>query len=143
MFLFFDEFHSHAIHAVAQSCGFRPIIKNVSEVSVASRAQHFSPRLAQAVINLFPHVLFGNRRPEARPARVRFKLCPGAKQRQFTGDAFKDTFLVNVIERTCIGRFSSLLTRHVVLLRCENAFPLLVSLNDFLNWSGLLASRIA
>src|SRR5207253_4357942 len=103
----------------------------MADMGIASCAQHLSPSLGQAVVNLFTHIFFGNRRPRAGPSRVRIKLRLGAEQWQLAGDAFKYPLLVNVIEWTRVGRLSSLLPRHLVLLRRENSFPLCICLDHF------------
>src|SRR2546428_922540 len=79
----------HTVHAIAQSGWFRPVIENMAHVGITPCAQHLSPRFGQAVVNLFTHIFFGNRRPKAGPSRVRIKLRLGAEQWQLAGDAFK------------------------------------------------------
>src|SRR3989475_11243318 len=56
------------IHAVAQACGRRPVVKHVSQAPAASRAMDFGPWVEQLPIRLRANGLFGNRFPEARPA---------------------------------------------------------------------------
>ena len=68
------KLQGHAVHTVAQACRFGTIIENVPNVGIAASALHFSPCFRKAVVNLFAHILFGNRRPETRPAGSRIKL---------------------------------------------------------------------
>jgi hypothetical protein len=94
-----DEFEGHAVHTVSQTRRFWTIVKDVSEVRVAPRAQDFRARLAEAVIHFLTHVPFINGSVKARPTRMRIKLGARTEQGQFTRNAFKDSTLVNVVER--------------------------------------------
>src|SRR5713101_2324230 len=100
-------------------------------MGVASRAKDLSSCLSQSSVDLFTHVLFGNRLPKTRPSGARVKLRLRTKQRQRATDAFKYALLVNVIQGAGKGWFGSLLPRHSVLIGCEYAFPFFVSLNHF------------
>src|SRR2546427_12547275 len=68
------------IHAVAQACGRRPVVKHVSQVSAASSAMDFGPWMEQLPIRLPSNALFGNRFPDARPARAGVVLGVGVAQ---------------------------------------------------------------
>src|SRR2546427_12514486 len=68
------------IHAVAQACGRRPVVKHVSQVPAASRAMDFGPWMEQLPIRLRADGLFGNRFPEARPASAAVVLGVGGEQ---------------------------------------------------------------
>src|SRR5207244_12032989 len=68
------------IHAVAQACGRRPVVKNVSQVPAASRAMDFGPWMEQLPIRLRADGLFGDRFPAARPPRATVVLAVGAEQ---------------------------------------------------------------
>src|SRR5262249_43513181 len=63
----FDELKRGGIHAVAQASRFRAVVENVSEVRVASLAQHFNSLHSVTVIFLGMNILFRDRRPEAGP----------------------------------------------------------------------------
>src|SRR2546427_619793 len=62
------------IHAVAQACGRRPVVKNVSQVPAASRAMDFGPWMEQLPIRLRADGLFGDRFSERFSASWAFLL---------------------------------------------------------------------
>src|SRR2546422_10503120 len=68
------------IHAVAQACGRRPVVKHVSQVPAASRAVDFGPWMEQLPIRLRANGLFGNRFPEAPPGSPAVVLGVGGEQ---------------------------------------------------------------
>src|SRR2546428_2044270 len=75
------------IHAVAQACGRRPVVKHVSQVSAASRAMDFGPWMEQLPIRLRANGLFANRFPEARPASAAVVLGVGGEPGQVASGA--------------------------------------------------------
>src|SRR5260370_20685050 len=98
-------------------------------MAFTSRAEHFGARHPQSLIDFFDHILLLDRRPETRPARSRVKLLRGTKERQLARRAFKSALLVNVVHRTRVGVFSSLLPQDIILLGRELTFPLCVRLD--------------
>lgn len=70
----FHEFERQPVHAITQASRFWAILENVAKMGVTAGAENFSAGFSQAVVNSLPHVSFGDRRPKAGPAGVRFKL---------------------------------------------------------------------
>src|SRR5918992_3791726 len=68
------ELQRHSVHAVTQAGQLRSIIEDMTEMSIAARAEYFGTCFSQAVVNFLQYVPLGDWSPEARPARVRFEF---------------------------------------------------------------------
>jgi hypothetical protein len=53
---FFDELQCRRIDTVALACGRRAVVENVTQVCIASRAEHFCPAHAEAVVLLQSYI---------------------------------------------------------------------------------------
>src|SRR5258708_24268240 len=104
-----QELERQPIHAITQPGRFWTILEDMAKMSIAPRAENLSAGFSQAVVSSFPDVSFGYRRPKAGPASVRLELCLRTKQRKITADTWECAVLMNIEERTCIGRLSSFL----------------------------------
>ena len=67
-FVLIDKLQCGGIDAIAQTCGARPIGKDVSEVRVTAAAEDFLAHHAVASVSLDIDVLFTERRIETRPS---------------------------------------------------------------------------
>ena len=84
------------IHAVAEMRRLRPVIENVSEVSVTLGAGNCGADHAVGQVSLLRDVFLGDRRPETRPARSRVEFRRRVEQRVVTANAAVDSFVVLV-----------------------------------------------
>jgi len=111
------ELKRHSVHAVAQAGRHWPIIEDMTEMSITSRTQNFSPCLTQAVVSSLQNISLVNRSPKAGPPCSGFKLCLWTKKRQVTTDTLKRSALMDVEQRTWIWRLSTSLSSYEVLVR--------------------------
>src|SRR6516165_7173072 len=102
------EHQSIAVHAVAKTSGFWPIVKDVPEMATASAAMHLGTQHAQgAVFGDADGVL--QRLIEARPAGAAVELGFGGEQRQVAAGAGKSPLAMLLQERAGPGALSALL----------------------------------
>jgi hypothetical protein len=118
------------IHAVAQASRFWAVVENVSEVRVASLAEHFVSLHSVTVISLADDIGFRDWRPEAWPASTRLKFCIGFEEVIVATDAPVNAFLVIVPILTGEGAFSAFASGYFVLFTGELLFPFGVCLDD-------------
>src|SRR6266404_8399512 len=62
------------IHAIAQPRRAWTVVEYVAQVRIAFLAGHRGPLYTKRAIAYFPHIFFGDRLPEAGPARSGLKL---------------------------------------------------------------------
>src|SRR5215218_4503691 len=84
---FGDELERDSVHAVAETCGLGAVVEDVADVRVAARAEDFRTNLWKTPVLLLAHVALRDRRPEARPARLRVVLRLRAEEREVAADA--------------------------------------------------------
>src|SRR5437763_9042988 len=129
--LFGLQLQRSRIDAVAQSGWARAILKDMAEVTVALRAEHFGADHAMADVALFVDVVLRSRRRKARPAAAGVEFGVGLEPRlpAARADIGARSLLVLVFARERpLGR---LLAQHRVLHRRQCVAPRGVALADF------------
>src|SRR5580658_4604292 len=86
------------IEAKAQAGRPRAIIKNVSQVGVASDAQDFRPIHAVAMVGVIDDILLGHGLKKAGPAGAGIKLRFRSEQGQSATDAIVNTGLMLIVK---------------------------------------------
>src|SRR3989440_3521170 len=131
--LFGLQLQRSRIDAVAQSGWARAILKDMAEVTVALRAEHFGADHAMADVALFVDVVLRSRRRKARPAAAGVEFGVGLEQRlpAARADIGARSLLVLVFAgERALGR---LLAQHRVLHRRQFFAPLGLALYDFVS----------
>jgi hypothetical protein len=120
------------VHAVAQTCGRRTIIENVTQVPVTPGACH---RRALAETSIFhrDNIFQRNRLPETGPSRPRIKLGLGRKERCVTANTAIEAGLVEIPIRSRVGHFSIGPTGDIEGVRRELLSPFCVAFDYLLN----------
>jgi len=65
-----NEAQCRGVHAVTEARGLGPVREDVTQMGIAQRALHFRAQHADAEIFLLADIFFGDRLPEAWPARA-------------------------------------------------------------------------
>ena len=123
-FVRFCQIERDRIHAVASACRIWTIRKNVTEVGVTARADHFSSKASRTVIILGRNTLVADGPGEARPAGTRFILRLGAEQLVSATRTAVGPISLAVVVLAGEGPLRSLLPAHLVLLGSELRPPL-------------------
>src|ERR1700687_2956071 len=100
----------------------------MTEVRIASRTQDLGARDEPAAVVLLGDGAFGHWLPETRPARPGIELCLRAEEFLAAAHALVDADVLGVPVLPAKGALSAVLARHLVLLGCELALPVLITL---------------
>src|ERR1700681_831305 len=109
--------------------GRRPVVKHVSEVSIAFLATHLITDQAEGCVCPDVDILFRQRRPEARPPCARFKLGGRTEQRISAANAAVNTLFVILPMLSGEGEFGAGSASHLKLLGRENLPPFVIGLD--------------
>ena len=123
------EDHRHTIHAIAQSCGLRSIVEDMTQVPTTPPAMHLGSHHAQGGVRILADRIV-QRGPEARPAGATLELGSGREHGQGTARAGKGAFAVFRIQWTGVGAFRSIAPENRVLAWGEALPPLCVASHD-------------
>jgi hypothetical protein len=127
----FDELQRSRVHAVAQASGLRSIREDMAQVGIALAAERFGAHHPQAGIGFLSYILFGDRRPKARPAGTGIKLGVGAEKRVAAAHTAVDAWIVQLVILAGEGHLGTLLARDRKLIGSELALPFFVALDYF------------
>jgi hypothetical protein len=87
--------------------------------------------MPKAGVGFLGDILFGDRRPEARPAGARLEFGIGAEQRVAAAYAAVDPSIVQLVVLAGEGRLGAFLAGDRKLLRSELALPFFIALDYF------------
>ena len=137
-----DEAQGGGVHAVTQSRRFGAIVEDVTEVRIAFGARDSGTNHPESTVANLRHIFFGDRLPEARPARAGIEFRSRIKQRIVAADAAVQSLLVQVPVLAGEGQFGVGLPRNVISIRRQLLAPLICSLDNFgsLNFVETFAS---
>ena len=130
------EFQSDGVEAIPAASGFRTVVEDVTEVSVATGAKDFGAGHAVAAVGDLGYVITFDWLEETRPTGAGVEFGRGTEQRQTAANTRVDAGLVVVVERPAEGRLRAISTGDLVLLGSEEMLPFGVGFNDFLHGVG-------
>ena len=139
---FFDELQCRRIDAVTHACGRRAVIENVTQVCIASRAEHFCASHAEAIVLFQSYIQVGDGLEVAWPACSRMELgccfeevCPAA-------DTLIYTRFSDIVESACERPLRALVGSYSVLLGSQHLLPLRISLADLVDVQYLILTAV-
>ena len=126
-----NKFHGRRIHAVTQTGrGVLGIVKDMPQVTVAFGAMHLRANAEELAILGRSDRIRGDWLEKTRPARATFEFRIRRVKRLPASATGVDALLVVVTVGILEGSFGACLAQHLVLLRGEKFFPLLVRFDD-------------
>src|SRR5205085_8157707 len=128
---FFVQVEHNGVDAVAQVCRARAIIKDMTKMGVATRAQDFCANHPVARINFGAHIVLFGRFGKARPAAARVEFGIGTEQLVSASCAFICTLLFRIVILASERSLRTFLTCDLVLLRRQFLSPFFISLDNF------------
>jgi len=119
------EIQGNGIDAEAFSRRFRPVIKDMTQVSSAAGTDGLDPVHEKAVIFLKPDFVAGNHIIETGPAGPGLELGIGRKEFLPAGGTGVDALFLVIIQLTRKRSLGAFLPQNVILFRSKNLFPFL------------------
>ena len=126
------ELQRGRVHAVAQTCRWRTVIENVTQVPVTTSAGD-SRALTETPIFRGDYIFRRNWLPETGPAGPRIKFGLGRKKRCVTANTAVDPLLVQIPVGAGVGHFRIGPAGDVEGVRRELLSPLCVAFDYFLH----------
>ncbi len=102
----------------------RSVVKDMPEVPLAPRTQHFGAEHADADILALFNIVCCDGMEKARPAGARVELRAGRKEGQVAAGAGVNAFFLMVVKRAAEGLFGPFVAQHLELFRCQPLAPL-------------------
>ena len=118
------QFQRQRIDAIAQACGPRAIVENMTQVRVATAAQYFGAVHSVRMIRMFFHNFIVGGRGETWPTTARVELGIGSKKLLATTDTLINAGRIGGLIFAGKGWFRTLLAGHMILIRRELLLPL-------------------
>ena len=118
---------NHAIDAIPQPCWGWSVIKHVSKMGLAFSALYFCSLHAMAVVWCVDDAFFRDWFKKAGPSTATVEFGIALEQCVATSGTEIGSFFIKFFKFAGPGPFRSLLPGDIILLRCQDLFPLLFS----------------
>ena len=126
----FGETHCYGIHAIAQAGWRRAVIEYVAEVGFAAAAGNFCAGDAEAAIDFFDEIFFGDGLIETRPAGTGIEFGGGVEKSGVTADAAENSLGMIVGILIGVGALGAFVARDFVGVGRKLLAPFGVCLDD-------------